>query len=139
MNKIKTAIIIALAFFTMAFAFTPVQAAEPGSDCPSGNDVTKSGVKGGIECAKGNDANANTLPEIILSVVNVILFVLGIIAVIMIIYGGIRYVLSAGDATKVTSAKNTIMYSIVGLIVAVLAYAIVNFVIANITEGGSTT
>ena len=47
----------------------------------------------------------------------------------MLIYGGLRYVISGGDSKKVTDAKNTIMYAIIGLIIAILAYAIVNFVI----------
>lgn len=65
------------------------------------------------------------------TVVNVMLFILGIIAVIMIVIGGIRYVVSAGDSSAVTGAKNTILYSVVGLVVAILAYAIVNFVITT--------
>jgi glucose uptake protein GlcU len=60
------------------------------------------------------------------------LFILGIIAVIMIILGGIRYTTSAGDASRVKAAKDTIMYSIVGLVVAMLAFAIVNFVIGRV-------
>jgi hypothetical protein len=47
----------------------------------------------------------------------------------MLIYGGLRYVLSGGDSKKVTDAKNTIMYAIIGLIISILSYAIVNFVI----------
>jgi hypothetical protein len=49
----------------------------------------------------------------------------------MIIFGGIRYVTSTGDASRVKSAKDTVMYSVVGLIVAMLAYTIVNFVITR--------
>ena len=56
-------------------------------------------------------------------------------AVIMIIWGGIRYVLSAGNSAALTSAKNTIVYSIIGLIIAILAYAIVNFVINTVAGG----
>lgn len=62
-------------------------------------------------------------------VTNVILYIVGIIAVIMLIVGGIRYVLSGGDAKKVTDAKNTILYAIIGLVICFLAFAIVNFVI----------
>ena len=47
----------------------------------------------------------------------------------MLIWGGIRYVVSGGDAKKVTDAKNTVLYAIIGLIVAFLAFAIVNFVV----------
>jgi hypothetical protein len=46
----------------------------------------------------------------------------------MLIVGGLRYITSNGDAQGATSAKNTILYAIIGLIVAILAYAIINFV-----------
>lgn len=64
--------------------------------------------------------------------INIMLFVIGILSV-MLIYGGIRYVLSSGDAGAVQNAKNTIMYAIIGLVIAILA-AIVNFVITSITN-----
>lgn len=70
-----------------------------------------------------------TLGEQIKIVVNILLFVLGAIAVIMIVIGGIRYTLSNGDSGAITGAKNTILYAVVGLVVALLAYAIVNFVL----------
>lgn len=65
-------------------------------------------------------------------ITNTILYVVGIIAVIMLIIGGIRYVVSGGDAKKVTDAKNTVLYAIIGLVLAVFAYAIVNFVITSL-------
>lgn len=63
-------------------------------------------------------------------VTNTILYIVGIIAVIMLIIGGIKYVVSGGDAKKVTDAKNTVLYAIIGLVIAFLAFAIVNFVIS---------
>jgi len=63
-------------------------------------------------------------------ITNTILYIVGIIAVIMLIIGGIKYVISGGDAKKVTDAKNTILYAIIGLVIAFFAYAIVNFVIS---------
>ncbi len=69
-------------------------------------------------------------------VTNTILYVVGIIAVIMLIIGGIRYVISGGDSKKVTDAKNTVLYAIIGLIIAFLAFAIVNFVITALPSGG---
>ena len=63
-------------------------------------------------------------------VTNTILYIVGIIAVIMLIIGGIKYVVSGGDSKKVTDAKNTVLYAIIGLVVCFLAYAIVNFVIS---------
>lgn len=62
-------------------------------------------------------------------ITDTILYIVGIIAVIMLIWGGIRYVVSGGDAKKVTDAKNTILYAIIGLIISFLAYAIVRFVV----------
>ena len=56
------------------------------------------------------------------------LFIVGILAVVMIIYAGIRYTTAHGDKGQVESAKNTLMYSIVGLVVAIIAYALVNWV-----------
>ena len=63
-------------------------------------------------------------------VTNTILYIVGIVAVIMLIIGGIKYVVSGGDAKKVTDAKNTVLYAIIGLIVCFLSFAIVNFVLS---------
>lgn len=79
---------------------------------------------------KGTNEGAD---YVIKTVVNTLLFLLGVISVIMIIVSGIRYTTSSGDASAVTSAKNTLTYSIVGLIVAILAFAIVNYVIKLFT------
>ena len=65
-------------------------------------------------------------------ITNTILYIVGIVAVIMLIIGGIRYVISGGDSKKVTDAKNTVLYAIIGLVIAVFAYAIVNFVITSL-------
>ena len=69
-------------------------------------------------------------------ITNTILYIVGIIAVIMLIIGGIKYVVSGGDAKKVTDAKNTVLYAIIGLVIAVFAYAIVNFVISALPNSG---
>lgn len=63
---------------------------------------------------------------------NVLLFFAGAIAVLVIIYGGIRYVTSTGDAARIKQAKDTILYGVIGLVVSVLAFAIVQFIIQNI-------
>ncbi len=63
------------------------------------------------------------------TVVNVLLWAVGILSVIMIIFSGFRYITSAGDASKTKSAQSALTYSVVGLIVAIMAYAIVNMVI----------
>jgi uncharacterized membrane protein len=66
------------------------------------------------------------------SAINTLLYVAGSIAVIMILFGAFRYVTSGGDASKVTQAKNTILYAVIGLVIAILAFAIVNFVLTRL-------
>lgn len=72
-------------------------------------------------------------------ITNVVLYIVGIVAVIMLIVGGIKYVVSGGDSKKVTDAKNTILYAVIGLVIAFLAYAIVNFVISALPSSDSQT
>ena len=63
------------------------------------------------------------------TIVNTLIFAIGIVAVIMIILGGINYATSQGDPAKVKKGKDTVLYGIIGLVIALLAYAIVNFVL----------
>lgn len=73
--------------------------------------------------------DTSTGNSMIRDVVNLLLYALGVIAVIMIVIGGIRYATSDGDSAKLKSARDTILYSVVGLVIGLLAYTIVNFVI----------
>lgn len=75
------------------------------------------------------EADTDSINNPIQNVVGLLLFAIGTISVIMIIVGGIRYVLSYGEAAKIKSAKDTILYAVVGLVVSLLAYAIVGFVL----------
>ena len=93
-------------------------------------------IKKGYEQAGGTEGDS--LPNIVGTVINTMLFIVGVLAVIMIIYSGIRYITAHGDKGQVESAKNTLIYSIVGLVVAIVAYAIVNWVIGLFDGGGSS-
>jgi len=95
----------------------------------SGTSGTSSTGSGGGASSICGAAKQDDLPKIITNVINAILFALGIAAVVMIILGGIRYTTSNGDSGSITSAKNTILYAVVGLVVALMAFLIVNFVI----------
>jgi len=96
-------------------------------------------LEGGIQAAKPDGAAGTTTlfgdDSIFNTIVNIMLFLIGAISVIMLIIGGIRYTISAGDSGNVTAAKNTIMYAIIGLIIAFLAFAIVNWVLKALTNG----
>ena len=86
----------------------------------------------GAEAARCDGCPADLFGDtgVFKQVTNIILYIVGIIAVIMLIIGGIKYVISGGDSKKVTDAKNTVLYAIIGLVIAFLAFAIVNFVIS---------
>lgn len=95
-------------------------------------------IEDGIEAATPSGAGGANINQIVRNVVNVLLWVVGIASVIMLIVGGIRYVVSAGDQNAVQGAKNTILYALVGLIVAFLAFALINFVIEGLLGDGSS-
>ena len=81
--------------------------------------ITATGQSGGVSLEKGIE-----------NVTGVLLFLIGAIAVIAIIIGGIRYTTSNGDQGQIKSAKDTIMYACIGLVVAILAYAIVRWIVS---------
>jgi hypothetical protein len=74
-------------------------------------------------------SKSDSVATLVQTIVSILLFVIGSISVIMIIVGGIRYVLSNGNSSQINSAKDTILYAVIGLIVSLSAYAIVSFVI----------
>lgn len=74
----------------------------------------------------------NNLEGNIINILNGVIGVLSFVCVVVIIIGGVTYMTSSGDAGKVKKGKDTILYGVIGLVVCVLAFAIVNFVISNI-------
>ena len=95
----------------------------------------------GLTAAGGNSATGaqNDLSSIIGTIVNILSIIVGALSVIMIIIGGLRYVVSGGDSGGIQSAKNTIVYAIVGLIIVLFAQIIVNFVITEVEDNRDGT
>ncbi|MCX6805002.1 MAG: hypothetical protein NT111_03230 [Patescibacteria group bacterium] len=87
----------------------------------------------GAEAIQGN--LTGDLEGQIATIVNLLIFSIGMVAVIMLIIGGFRYVFSQGNEKAVTGAKDTILYAIIGLVIAILSFAIVNFVLGGLTTG----
>lgn len=83
------------------------------------------------------DNMPSDLTVVVKNISNTALTIIIAVSVVMLIYGGFRYIVSGGDSKKVTDAKNTILYAIIGLVISFLAYAIVNFVVGTI--GGTAT
>lgn len=80
---------------------------------------------GGAGCGGAGQKVNSTLQRII----NLITIIVGIVAVIMILFNGFRFITSGGDANQVASARNGLIYAIVGLVVVAFAQIIVRFVI----------
>lgn len=77
-------------------------------------------------------ASSDSVAAILKNVINIMLYLAGAIAVVMVVVGGIRYITSDGDPAAANKAKNTIIYALVGVVVAVMSYSIVNFVIGRV-------
>lgn len=120
MNKLKLLILAAVTTVSVGLAVAPsVDAA-----CSNAKDCISSGVD-----SAGGSGAPTSIDGIIQTIVNILLFLLGAISVIMIVIGGFKYATSQGDSSSLSSAKNTILYAVIGLVVAIAAFAIVNFVI----------
>jgi len=94
------------------------------------------GIKGGASAAQGEGQPSELFGDggIFQTITNAALYIIGAVSVLMLIYGGVRYTISGGNEKDVTAAKNTILYAIVGIIVALMAYAIVNFVLTSLIK-----
>lgn len=101
-------------------------------------NIFDGGLSSGIQQSKTNEMPTTLFGNagIFTQVINIMLFLVGVLSVIMLIFGGLRYVISRGESKAVESAKNTILYAIVGLIVAILSFAIVNFIVNSFTTSG---
>lgn len=98
-------------------------------------------ISQGASSARGIDQPVDLFGDtgVFSKISSVLLFIVGAIAVIMIVIGGLRYVVSGGDASQVQAAKNTILYALVGVIIAILAYAAVNFVVNSFVPSAANS
>ena len=119
-----------LAVFAMSVVALPGQVlAAPSTTKPTTTvNVNKDSAQKYMDADKKNTNLINSIN----TVINVAIGLIGFVAVVVIIYGGFQYTTSAGDAAKVKKAKDTIMYGVIGLVVALLAFAIVNFILSDI-------
>ena len=126
-EKLKRfAVLLSLVFMVVAIPAAPASAINVFED---NKDVkalcNNAATKDSAVCASKDDE----ADELVQTIISVLLFAIGVVSVIMIIVGGLRYTTSNGDSNQVTSAKNTILYAVIGLVVALLAFVIVNFVV----------
>lgn len=106
-------------------------------NCPEGSLNTTADTIAGCNVEKTEGDNA--LMSRVKTIINVVLGIVGLVAVVMVIIGGISFITSQGDAAKISKAKNTVLYGVIGLVIALLAFAIVYFVLGNVFSSGTTT
>ena len=106
---------------------------------PAFADCISDPTSAGCPCALNSSSAAcqdlskqDGLSNILKNATNIVLFIAGALAVIMIIYGSIRFMTAHGNEKQVESARLIVTYSVIGLIIAILAYALVNFVLSNL-------
>jgi hypothetical protein len=129
MHNLKSKILILMAPLLLVFSLSPALVSADA----------KTDIQCGVNQASGKDCNATSNPDTtvnatVRTVINLMSVIVGIVAVIMIILGGFRYITSAGAAEKVSGAKNTILYAIIGLIIVALAQVIVRYVLTKATH-----
>lgn len=141
-KKIKSYLLVAIMGLSLgAPALVPAAAGIASADIKSslctGVDAAAQPAAGTPSCTDSTNTDANQgLKDLAGKITNWFSIIVGAISIIMIIYGGFRYITSGGDSGKVGSAKNTLIYAIIGLIIVALAQLIVRFVI---TQADATT
>lgn len=142
MKKIIQHMISSLAMLGMLLlggaAFVPAtavaQAPTPAPTAPAPNPSVAEVCKG-VALTGGNcdpEPAGTGVSGIIKTVINLLSLIVGVVAVIMIVIGGLKYVISSGDSGNVTSAKNTILFALVGLVIVALAQVLVRFVLTRV-------
>jgi len=128
---------LAIAGASLLLGFVPAVAvpfavhADDIGNCLSQGSGLNANIDSGCEPAD-TDVGTKKIQDIVTLVVNIFSVIVGIVAVIMIIYGGFKYITSGGDSGNITSAKNTIIYAIIGLVVVALAQFLVQFVLDKV-------
>lgn len=134
MDMLKRFKFFLLATFTILIFGSAPQLAQ-AVDC---NSSTAAAIQCGTDNAAGVPSGSTpaSIDTTITNIINLISIVVGIAAVIMIIVGGFRYITSGGNQEGVKSAKNTIIYALIGLVIVALAQMIVKFVLNKTTTTG---
>jgi hypothetical protein len=141
-RKLKNYIMIITTLFSFSLpALLPATAFACNNIQNNLNSGINAAVGSSSACGGSGSGVKNGIGAIAVEAVNILSLVVGIVAVIMIIYGGFKYITSGGESGNVSGAKNTLIYAIVGLVIVALAQVIVHWVLntsSNISSGGTT-
>jgi len=130
-DKVKV-LFATLVLFGGVFGVAPTATALPGTH-PAFADF-QSDACNGIESVGSNGCknSGSAIPKLMSTLLNILSFFAGFVAVVMIMIGGFQFVTANGDSGKITSARMTIIYALVGLVVVLMSQAIVHFVLAKV-------
>lgn len=125
-----------VAGFGLATVGATVVAAAPAYADQGNCDPNNLSLSSGAACGQANGTSNNLFAQngLFQTVANTLIFLVGAVSVIFLIIGGLRYVVSQGDSKNVSAAKDTILYAIIGIVVAVVSFALVNFVITALSK-----
>lgn len=137
--KLKQAVLSALALASLGVSLVMTGTASAAVTCPAGTLHANQSKPTYAECNIDSSATTDDLLSTVRNVINVVLGILGVVAVVVIIMGGFSFLTSQGDAGKVMKGRNTIIWGIVGLVVAFSAFAIVNFVLGAVSSNNSNS
>lgn len=126
----KKIIVKLMAILTISLVSTIVLSSNVYAACAPTGSTSKDKVISGIGETGGN-CSGQGVTDLIALTVNILSIVVGIAAVIMIVVSGLKYITSGGEAGKVSNAKNTLIYAVIGLVIATLAQLLVHFVLTQ--------
>lgn len=138
-RSIKKTFAAAIATLALVFGVSLMPALASPVMAQSNNLQT--GVCNGVKATGVNDCsdtNGTDLKGLVKNILNILSWIIGVVSVVMIIIGGFRYIISSGDSGQIQSAKNTILYAVVGLVIVIFAQVIVRFVIGSATNAAGS-
>lgn len=133
-NNIKLIIIsivlaVGASLATAAQSFAQTETTDISNNTKCGSNISGLESGAGAGCDQDVSGSGSDIEDLIKTVINVFSVIVGAVSVVMIIFGGFRYITSGGDSNGVSAAKNTILYAIVGLVIVAFAQIIVQFVL----------
>jgi hypothetical protein len=136
LDLVKPRLIATVALVSLLAAFLlPLTAAAQSNELNiQGGLCSGASFEVNLDCQIDRVFASERLSFFITQAINIFSVIVGVIAVVMIIIGGVKYITSGGDAGNVTGAKNTILYAIIGLVVVALSQVIVQFVLGSFSE-----
>lgn len=130
MHIIKRLTRLLASFAVAGFVLVPATVAAQQTQSPTTKAICEGLAISGGNCVE--QRGQTTIDSAVKSAINILSLIVGIIAVIMVIIGGLKYIISSGDSSNINSAKNTILYALIGLVVVALAQVLVRFVVTKV-------